>query len=136
MVGRTISASASSLTVRDGSTPLSSSSATLSVDLALASTATTLKIKDSSGAVKKSIDLGAHAAGSFAVDLSKVGSLAAGTYTIEVAGKTSDGADTTGTTTISGAVDALEFADGSGRFRIGPFNVSPGSITSVGASAQ
>jgi len=92
-------------------------------------------VVDSAGKMVKSIDLGPHKAGDFALDATKLSGLAAGSYQLQVKGKTSDGSDIGGSIAISGVVDALQMGDSGGRFRIGPFNVTPASVTQVGATA-
>ncbi len=135
MVGRTVTATADSLEVRAGATISPTNVPKVSVHTDLAATQLHLDVVDAAGRTQKSIDLGPHAAGDTSVDVTQLGALPAGSYTLQVKGKTSDGTDVTGTTQIAGVVDALQMGESGGRFRIGPFNVTPASITSVGASA-
>jgi flagellar basal-body rod modification protein FlgD len=134
MVGRTVTASASTLEVRDGTTPLAGSGTQLGVHTDVNAKQLELDFVDSSGRTVKSVDLGSPAAGDMTVDPTKVGTLPVGSYRIVVKGKGADGSDITGSATVTGTVGALQMGDGGDRFRIGPFNVAPANITSVGAS--
>ncbi len=134
MVGRSVTASASTLEVRDGSAPLSATGPKLSVHTDVPAKQLELDIIDGSGRTVKSIDLGAPGAGDQVIDPTKVGVLPVGTYQLAVKGKAADGTAITGSASVTGIVDALQMGDTGDRFRIGPFNVSPGNVTSVGAS--
>jgi len=135
MVGRRITASASSLEVRDGSTPLGVGGPQLTVHTDLPTRELELDLVDASGRTVKAITLGGQAAGDIVVDPTKVGALPAGSYSLAVKGKATDGSDVTGSTTITGTVDAMQMSDSGDRFRVGPFNISPSNVTSVGAIA-
>ena len=134
MVGRSVTANASTIEVRDGSAPLSATGPKLSVHTDVPAKQLELDIIDGSGRTVKSIDLGAPGAGDLIIDPNKVGVLPVGTYQLAVKGKSADGNAITGSAAVTGIVDALQMGDTGDRFRIGPFNVSPGNVTSVGAS--
>lgn len=135
MVGRSVTANASTLEVRDGSAPLTAGGPQLSVHTDLPAKQLELDIIDGSGKTVKSIDLGAPGAGDMVIDPTKVGVLPVGTYQIAVKGKAADGTAITGSASVTGIVNALQMGDTGDRFRIGPFNVSPANVTSVGASS-
>jgi flagellar basal-body rod modification protein FlgD len=136
MVGRNITANASTLEVRDGSTPLGAiGGPQLGVSTSVGTKSLELDILDGSGKTVKAIQLGGQAAGSITVDPKLIGTLPVGTYSVVVKGKGIDGSDVAGTTSVTGKVDALQMSDAGDRFRVGPFNVSPSTITSVGAIA-
>jgi flagellar basal-body rod modification protein FlgD len=135
MVGRTVTARVDSFEVRANATLSATSAPKVSVHTDLAATNLKLNVLDSAGNLKKTIDLGPHAAGDTSVDVTQLSGLAAGSYKLQVVGKTADSTEISGSTEIAGVVDALQMGDTGGRFRIGPFNVTPASITSVGASA-
>lgn len=135
MVGRSVTANASTIEVRDGSAPLTAAGPKLSVHTDVPAKQLELDIIDGSGHTVKSIDLGAPGAGDLVIDPNKVGVLPVGTYQLAVKGKASDGSAITGSAAVTGIVDALQMGDTGNRFRIGPFNVSPANVTSVGASS-
>jgi flagellar basal-body rod modification protein FlgD len=134
MVGRTVTASAQTLEVRDGSAPLTVGGPQLSVHTDVPAKQLELDFIDGSGRTVKSIDLGAPGAGDINIDPTKVGILPVGTYQLAVKGQATDGTAITGSAAVTGIVNALQMGDAGDRFRIGPFNVSPANVTSVGAS--
>jgi flagellar basal-body rod modification protein FlgD len=135
MVGRKVTASADSIEVRDGSAPLGATGPTLGAHIDVAAKSLSLDVKDAAGKTIKTIDLGAHGAGDINIDSAALGSLPAGNLTFVVKGKGLDGSDISGKTSITGTIDAMQIVDSGGSFRMGPFNVSPANITSVGAVA-
>lgn len=135
MVGRQATASADSLEVRDGSAPFAAGGPQLSVHTDVATKSLELDVQDASGKILKTVDLGAHAAGDVNIDPAQLGSLPTGSLKLVVKGKSLDNADISGTSQITGTIDAMQIVDSGGRFRMGPFNVSPANITSVGAIA-
>src|SRR5262249_36007805 len=134
MVGRRVTASADSIEVRDASMPLGTGTQ-LSVHTDVAAKSLELDVQDASGNVVKVVNLGATAAGDTNIDPTKLGARPAGSLKLVVKGKSADGADITGSAQVTGTVDALQIGSSGGQFRIGPFNVSPAYITSVGAIA-
>jgi flagellar hook assembly protein FlgD len=135
MVGRKATASADSIEVRDGSAPLGATGPLFSAHIDMPVKSLSLEVKDSAGKTIKTIDLGAHGAGDINIDSAALGSLPTGTLSFTVKGKGLDGRDISGKTSITGTIDAMQIVDSGGRFRMGPFNVSPANITSVGAVA-
>ena len=139
LVGHKVSASADSLEIRAGAAPLivgAPGNPVIDVHFDTAASGAQLAITDAAGHTVRTIDLGSAPMGDTAVDwASKAGDLPPGAYKLSVTGKGSNGTALTGTTQINGVIDAMQIDDAGGRFRIGPFNVAPAAISSVGAVA-
>jgi flagellar basal-body rod modification protein FlgD len=93
-------------------------------------------IRDASGKEVRRIELGAHAAGDVAVNWDGKGpngtDLPKGTYSIEVEAKTAGGGEVGAHLFARGTVDAVSFADGGTRIRLGNCFFNPSDIVSVG----
>jgi flagellar basal-body rod modification protein FlgD len=128
MVGKTVTANASSITV-----DASGGSPPLSVHLDGPVKSCTVKLLDSSGKAVRTIDLGAQGGGDIAVNwAANGGALPGGTYTIAVDAKNSAGNAINASAQIKGLVSSLAFNNGVSTFDIGGAQISPGDIVSVG----
>jgi len=134
LVGHKVTATADTIDVRAGAPPIGPGGPTVTVHLDGAAAQTKLVVNDAGGHAVRTIDLGARNAGDVTVDWgAKAGDLAAGRYTLAIDAKASDGSAVTGSTQISGVIDAMQIDETGGRFRIGPFTVAPAAVTAVGA---
>lgn len=89
----------------------------------------TLTLRDDSGAVVATRNLGSLPAGRQAVQLP--GDLPAGTYHYEVSVKTTDGADVPVTTYTTGTVDGIYFRNGTIMLRMGALEVPLESLAEI-----
>lgn len=95
---------------------LKSGAATVGVDLASATTSTTLYIKDASGKLVATLQKGAQESGTHLFEWNgrddQGNLLADGTYTVEVIAKDADGKDITASTSSYVTVESVAFANG------------------------
>lgn len=128
-IGKTVKANGNAVSL-DGSSP-----AALQYNLPSASTATTLKISDSSGKTVRTVSLGAQSAGdrSYTWDgCDDSGSkLSAGAYTYSVSGTTGSGAAVTATSYITGIVDGVNLAGTSPYLTTGSVSIPLTNVISV-----
>jgi len=131
MVGRTATARADSLTL----TGTAVGPPGLGVHLDGPATSVQVAIKDSSGKVVRTLNLGACPAGQ--IDTRWDGSddrgvpLPAGSYRVEVTAKGAAGATVSAYGTLRGLISALELSGGSTKFRVGAATISPGDVITL-----
>ncbi|GLU33971.1 basal-body rod modification protein FlgD [Trinickia caryophylli] len=113
LIGQDVLVPGNTTSVSNGTSP------GFGVQLANAVSDLTITVKDKSGNVVSSVDLGAQSAGTIPVGWTPTDSsgnkLPDGTYTISAAGKTSTGATATGITTLAGSVVASVVQQSSGK---------------------
>lgn len=133
LVGHKVTAGADTIDIRAGAPPIGPGGPSVTVHLDGAAAQTKLTINDAAGHTVRTIDLGARSAGDVTVDWgAKAGDLPAGSYKLAIDAKASDGSAVTGSTQITGVIDAMQIDESGGRFRIGPFTVAPAAVTAVG----
>lgn len=131
-IGKSVVA-AGNLTAFDGTNP-----PTLSYLMPSATTATTLKVSDSTGKVVRTVDLGSLAAGNGSYQWDgkdgQGSSLAAGSYSFSITGTNAVGKQQSATTYITGKVDGVRFDNGKAYVTIGAVSIPFTDVTTVKAS--
>jgi flagellar basal-body rod modification protein FlgD len=128
LVGHEVTARADSFEVARGGTP-----PPVRVHLDGAAAKVTVTLVDGAGRSVRTLDLGAQAAGDVTVDPATIAGLAPGSYGLRIDAAAAGGAPVGAHGEITGVIDAMQLAGGSGTFRIGSLGVTPASIISVGA---
>jgi flagellar basal-body rod modification protein FlgD len=128
MVGKTVTANASSITV-----DASGGSPPLSVHLDGPVRSCTVSLVDSTGKTVRTIDLGAQGGGDVPVNwTASGGAIAGGTYTVQVKATSTSGDAVNASSQIKGVVQSLGFNNGVSTFDVGGAQVQPSDIVSVG----
>jgi len=127
MVGKNVTADASTMTVTQGGATMPAMTAHLNGAAAKAQ----MVVTDAGGNVVKTIDLGPHAAGDITVPVDPSFNLNAGNYTVKIVATDASGAAVQGTASLTGQATAIEFQNGNTRIRIGGVTVTPASIQSI-----
>jgi flagellar basal-body rod modification protein FlgD len=128
MVGKTVTANASSLSV-----DASGGSPPLSVHLDGPAKSCTVSLVDATGKTVRSIDLGAQGGGDIPVNwTASGGAVPGGNYTVQVKATAPDGSAVNASAQIKGIVTSLGFNNGVSTFDVGGAQVNPSDIVSVG----
>jgi flagellar basal-body rod modification protein FlgD len=131
LVGKTV-------TARTDRVKIPAEASTLSAHISAPASDVEVVILDSNGNEVKKMALGARGEGD--IDIAWDGTndagakVADGEYRVEVRAKGSSGQDVEAWSQLKGVISALEFVNGSVRFRIGSIDISPAEILSVGAT--
>ncbi len=129
LVGRTVAAKTSSITLDGNSVP------SLGGHLDTSSAKTEMVISDATGKVVRTVELGAHAAGDFDVPWTGTDDsgkpLPPGAYSVAVKATDPKGGVVSGFAEVKGIIKALDFSSGSPMFRIGATTVAPTDVVSV-----
>lgn len=131
LVGKSVTAKADqfSMAAQGGSPP------NAVINFENAATKCEVTLRDSAGNAVRTIDVGAHAAGQFAINWPPGLQLGPGSYKIEVKATDAKGAPVSQSTSLSGTVDALEFQNGSPRLRMGALVLMPSDVLTVQGDA-
>src|SRR5262249_49021335 len=94
-----------------------------------------ITLYDANGNKVKSLSLGAEPGGDVTVDWAKAGggTLAAGTYRVEVKATGANGSAVSASPMVKGVIQSLTFENGASQFNVGGNVVSPGDIVSIGS---
>jgi flagellar basal-body rod modification protein FlgD len=128
MVGKTVTANASSITV-----DASGGSPPLSVHLDGPVKSCTVSLVDATGKTVRTIDLGPQGGGDVPVSwAASGGALAGGTYKVQLKATSNSGDAVNASSQIKGVVQSLGFNNGVSTFDVGGAQVQPSDIVSVG----
>lgn len=127
LVGRNVTATADKFAVIDGG----GAPPNLTVNLSGAATKSQVIIRDAAGNAVRTLDLGARPAGNAQAVWPPGTTLPPGNYTVEVSATNAAGAAVTGTSQLTGHVDALDFSSGSPRLRVGQVMLTPANVLSI-----
>lgn len=132
LIGGTITATGNQ-TNYDGT-----NAATMKYSMPAATSSTTLTITNASGAVVRTIDLGAQSAGTAVYQWDGLdghgNQLTAGAYTFAISGTDAAGGKQTATTYTTGVADSVSFDSGLAYISIGAVTVPYSSVTKVSVS--